>query len=209
MKRTSAIFLSLIILISVCVTNRDIDFKVKAIETPIQEYKIKNCFGISTQKKELSVFEQVSLITKKDISSMKIISVYTPPSKKTYTDDDLFCMAAVIYNEHGGNKATDWQRIADGNVVLNRIRSGKFAKTIRGVLESKGQYAGFENGVKFPKRATYDCEKEAVQRAYDIAKRVLEGEKVCPDDIVYQSEHKNLGIVWKKVGNTYYSRMKS
>ena len=213
MQRTSAICLSLALMLSISLMSDRIDFQVKATETPIHKYKIENCIGKIENTSEPTVFNEISLITKEKVSDMKIKSIYTPPPKEiskkvyNYTDDDLFCMAAGIYNEHGGNNATDIQRILDGNVIINRVKSGKFANTIRGVLESEGQYAGFENGVKFPSRAKNACEQEAVKMAYAIAKRVLEGETLCPSNVVYQSEYRHLGKLWKQIGNTYYSTM--
>jgi len=208
LKKISATCILLSVLIFLSVQNRSIDFEVKASETLIQKVKIENCIGKLNTYNQPSIFNQISELTGQDIKSMKIQSIYTPKVevKKNYTDDDVFCLAVAIYREHGSNTCSNRQRILDGNVIMNRVRSGDFANTIRGVLTSKGAYDGFQHGVKFPKSAKADCEKEAVKRAYECAKRVLDGEKLCPDDVIYQSEYSSLGVVWEKIGNTYYSR---
>lgn len=122
----------------------------------------------------------------------------------SYTEDDLYCMACSIYCEHGGDEATDTERILDGDVILNRVHSKQFPNTIRGVLEAKNQYEGFENGVHFPSRAKSQYEQKAVKRAYRIAKEVLNGKKLCPNNVVYQAEFTQGSGVWQKIGNTYY-----
>ncbi len=121
-----------------------------------------------------------------------------------YSKDDLFCMAAVIYNEAGGNACSDTHRILVGNVVLNRVRDSRFPNTIRKVVQQKGQYSAMSRGVKFASRSKYLCEKVAVARAYRIAKIVLDGKQIAPKKVVFQSQFKQGRGVWKKVGNTYF-----
>lgn len=135
------------------------------------------------------------------VTTIKEIQIEECPS---YSEDDLFCLAAAIYNEAGGNACTDEHRIAVGNVVINRVNDTRFPDSIRDVLEQQGQYSGMEGGVRFAERSKYDAEQEAVQRAYDVAQRVLEGEMICPENVVWQSEGTQGTGTWKKIGNTYF-----
>ena len=122
-----------------------------------------------------------------------------------YTDDDLFCLAAVVYQEAGSDQCTDEQRLLVGNVVLNRVESPLFPNTIRGVLEQKNQYGKFYyTGVCFPERADTEQEAHAVQRAYGIAKNLLEGERNCPSNVIWQSHFPQGDGIYKKLGNIYF-----
>lgn len=106
-----------------------------------------------------------------------------------YTEDELFCMAATIYNEAGADYCSDDTRRLVGYVVLNRVNDSRFPNTIRGVLEQKGQYGNFYwTGIKFADRHTNPNEQAAVDRAYRIAKEVLETEDIpIPDTVVFQA----------------------
>jgi spore germination cell wall hydrolase CwlJ-like protein len=146
----------------------------------------------------------------KKILNTKIVKTNTAQAPKivketkTYSDIDLEYLACVIYTEHGGNAATDEERMLDGYVVLNRVKSKLFPNTIKEVLEQEGQYAGFENGVIWPERSKNNGEKEAVARAYKIAKYVLENKSEAPDNVVYQAEFEQGSGVYKHINNTYY-----
>lgn len=107
-----------------------------------------------------------------------------------YTEDELFCMAAVIYQEVGSDYICDECRYRVGDVVLNRVADSRFPNTIRGVLEAKNQYGKFyRTGVKFPERANNPNEKHAVERAYETARALLANER--------HSELYEKGYVWQ------------
>lgn len=123
-----------------------------------------------------------------------------------YTKDELFCMAAVIYNEAGADACSDEHRALVGYVVLNRVNDSRYPNSIRGVLEQRGQYLGMGNGVEFAKRYTNPGEKHAVERAYRIAREVLENRNniPIPENVVFQAEFKQGAGVYKHIGNTYF-----
>lgn len=112
------------------------------------------------------------------------------PEEPTYTEDDLYCMAAVIYNEAGGNACCDECRYRVGDVVLNRVADERFeGDTIREILEAPGQYYGMGNGVKFAARAKNPGEEKAVERAWETARKILSNER--------HSELYKKGYVWQ------------
>ena len=123
-----------------------------------------------------------------------------------YTEDELFCMAAVIYNEAGGDMCSDEHRAMVGYVVLNRVNDPRFPNSIREVLEQRSQYAGMGDGVKFADRYTKPFEQHAVERAYRVAQEVLENRNniPIPRNVVFQSEFKQGIGVYKQIGNTYF-----
>ena len=124
----------------------------------------------------------------------------TPPHTKDgiggaggFIVDDPQCLellARAIYAEAGGDDCSDETRIMVGNVILNRMRCEWYPDTMEAVLTQKRQYNTFYwTGVIWKERASNPSEKEAVERAYKCAERVLLGERLLPEDVVFQSEY--------------------
>lgn len=91
--------------------------------------------------------------------------------------ESLELLACVIYAEVGGDGSCDDCRRMVADVVLNRVESDLFPDTIYEVLTQPGQYGAFSPyGVYWPSRASNPNEAEAVERAYRIAREVLEGQ---------------------------------
>lgn len=106
---------------------------------------------------------------------------------KAYTEAELEMMALVIYQEAGGDACSDETRLMVGQVVMNRVNSDLFPDTIEEVLLQKAQYGRLHwTGLVWPERAAN--EPEAVERAYKCAEMVLNGEKLLPDDCIWQAE---------------------
>lgn len=126
-------------------------------------------------------------------------------SKPSYSEDDLLCLAVVIYQEAGGDYASDWHRQLVGNVVLNRVASDLFPNTIREVATAKWQYGTlWQTGIVWPERASNPLEAQAVQRSYHAAKALLEGLRVCPSNILFQSEYVQGDFTWLELEGTYF-----
>lgn len=118
-----------------------------------------------------------------------------------YTEEELEMLALVIYQEAGGDACSDDTRLKVGTVVMNRVADDRFPGTIEEVLLQKGQYGRlYWTGLVWPARAEQPGEAHAVARAYDIAQRVLEGERVLPEDVIFQSEHIQGEIVAEQDG---------
>lgn len=110
--------------------------------------------------------------------------------KPAYTERDLELMALVIYQEAGGDDCSDETRLMVGNVVLNRVADSRYPDTIAEVLTERAQYGRlYWTGLEWPERAGQEAEAHAVERAYACAERVLEGERLLPEDVIYQSEY--------------------
>lgn len=108
---------------------------------------------------------------------------------KLYTEEELEMLALVIYQEAGGNACSDETRLMVGQVVLNRVADDRYPNTIEEVITQKAQYGRlYWTGLVWPERASHETEKEAVERAYECAEMVLNGEKPLPDDVIYQAE---------------------
>lgn len=126
--------------------------------------------------------------------------------EKSYTSDDLFCMAATIYNEAGGDACSDDTRRLVGYTVLNRVNDSRYPNTIRGVLEQEGQYCRFyTEGVHFNSRCTLPQEQHAVERAYRIAQEVLECVYIpIPSSVVFQANFKQGISIYKHQDGLYF-----
>lgn len=102
---------------------------------------------------------------------------------------ELEMLACVIYQEAGGNGSCDNCRRYVADIVLNRVDDPRFPNTMYEVLTAPSQYGRFHwTGVKWPERASYPGEAEAVARAYRIAEEVLSGQ---------HSELYGNGYIWQ------------
>ena len=134
-------------------------------------------------------------------------NVKLQPTYDGYTERDLFCMTVVIYQELGGDEASNIGRTMVGNVVQNRIKSGRFdyATDIESTITGYGQYGTlYKTGVKLPDRASSAIEQGAVERAEQVAIRVLEGLRLLPDNIVFQAEFEQGDFTYIYIDGQYF-----
>ena len=123
-------------------------------------------------------------------SSAIPLEVVVAAKAPTYPASDLELLALGIYQEAGGDACSDDTREKVGTVILNRVADERFPDTIREVLLQRKQYGRlYWTGLEWPERASEPAERHAVQRAYRIAERLLEGHRALPADVIYQSEH--------------------
>lgn len=116
--------------------------------------------------------------------------VVTEPVSPAYTEEELETLALIIYQEAGADSCSDLTRLRVGTVFVNRVDSPQYPDTFKEVATQYGQYGRLHwTGLEWPERASLPQEAHAVKRAYDIAERVLNGERALPDDVIYQSEH--------------------
>lgn len=102
---------------------------------------------------------------------------------------DIELLACVIYQEAGGDACCDDCRRRVADVVLNRVNDSRFPNDIHSVLTQPNQYGRyFQTGVVWPKRASNQGEKKAVERAYRIAEEVLSG---------HHSDLYGQGYIWQ------------
>lgn len=137
----------------------------------------------------------------------EIATTIEPEAEPAYTEADLEMLALVIYQEAGGDACSDETRLMVGNVVLNRVADERFPDTIEEVLLQERQYGRLHwTGLVWPERASQSVEAHAVQRAYDCAERVLNGERLLPDDVIWQAEFKQGTEVVAEQDGFYFCR---
>ena len=108
-----------------------------------------------------------------------------------YTDEELEMLALVIYQEAGADYCSDETRLMVGTVVMNRVADDRFPNTIYEVLTQRAQYGRLHwTGIVWPARASNSGEAHAVERAYQLAERILLGERLLPGDVIWQAEFK-------------------
>lgn len=111
------------------------------------------------------------------------------PSSGSYTSDELYLLAQLVYKEGDGPSYT-----AVATVILNRINSSKFPNTVSGVVYQKNQFS--TSNLKTPSSAA----KEAVTSVF------VNGNTVLPSDVYYfrtassWSGHELYG----KIGENYF-----
>ena len=106
-----------------------------------------------------------------------------------YTEQQLEILAIIIYQEAGGDYYSDDTRLKVGSVFLNRVSSTLFPDTFEAVATQYRQYGTlYWTGIKWPDRANREAEAHAVARSYDIAKKLLTGGSILPDDVIWQAE---------------------
>lgn len=127
-----------------------------------------------------------------------------------YSEEELFYMAAAIYNEAGGNNCSDDTRRLVGYVILNRVNDSRYPDTIKGVLEQRSQYGRFYwTGIKFADRASLPQEQHAVERAYRIARECLEATTIpIPETVVFQAEFKQGVGIYSHQDSMYFCHAK-
>jgi spore germination cell wall hydrolase CwlJ-like protein len=96
--------------------------------------------------------------------------------EKAYTDAELRLMSAIIFCEAGSESYAG--KVAVGIVVMNRVRSGKFPDTIKGVIYQKNQFSPVRNGMLKKALKLYDSGKFTQKNhlaSIKAAKKVLNG----------------------------------
>lgn len=143
---------------------------------------------VPTVTSELSVPQSTSLTPELSVTESQ---PPTPELEPLYSEDELLILSIIIYQEAGGDACSDETRLMVGNVFLNRVADERFPDTFEEVALQTRQYGTlWKTGIQWPARASQDVEQHAVARAYEAAQILLEGERVLPDDIVWQAEFK-------------------
>lgn len=114
--------------------------------------------------------------------------------EKIFSVEEIMLLAAAMELENGIN--SDMCVILTGTVIINRVYSKNYPNTIKGVLFDKGQYARHtvENLYKV----------KVSDRVMSLALRVATHRPIDPE-IVFQSQHKDLGKVKYIVDKEYFA----
>ena len=115
--------------------------------------------------------------------------------KLTYTEEELEMLAHIIFAEAGSNWCSDKMQQYTGSVVLNRIASPLFPNTMKEVIYQPSQYSCVKSGSYY---------KTPNERAYNVARFLLENGSVLPSNVVFQSQFMQGDGLYEKVQNMYF-----
>lgn len=118
------------------------------------------------------------------------------PASAAYNEEDLYWLSRVISAESRGEPLLG--QIAVGNVVLNRVKSGGFPNTVKGVVFDT------KNGVQFEPTSNGTIYDAPTESAVLAAKLCLEGASVVGDCLYFYAPALSAGR-WIVNHRTYYT----
>ena len=175
---------------------------VESKEPNIIETQVQNTIQkpIQTETPSTTISFEILKQTEKPKQTETPKQQETDEPIKDYTEKDLYYLAAAVCREAGG--ASEEIQLLVANVIINRVNSPHYPNTIYDVLTDYKQYGTmWKYGISFPKWANTE---ELRQPSYDVAKRILEGERVCPENVLYQAEFKQGSGVYKEFPGYYF-----
>jgi len=116
-----------------------------------------------------------------------------PLELKLTNEEEIDLLARLITAETGGTD--EYLSYLTGSVVINRMKSDKFPKTLFGVIYQKGQYESSWNGHIY---------KPYTDLAWEIAEELLTYGTTIDEKVVFQSEFTQGSGVYKQIGRTYF-----
>ena len=112
-----------------------------------------------------------------------------------YDAGELYWLARIIYAESGGESIPG--QIAVGNVVLNRVASGQFPDTVKGVVFDR------KYGVQFEPVSNGTIYDRPTDSAVLAAKLCLEGAAPVGDSLYFYAPALSAGT-WISTSRAYY-----
>lgn len=101
---------------------------------------------------------------------------------------DLELLARLVWVEARGEPDEGQQAVAE--VILNRLASGQFQDTMRGVIYADNQFAG----------SAYIDEAEPYQTQYEAVERALNGPYILPMEVTHFATYAVNKDVWGTIG---------
>lgn len=138
---------------------------------------------------EIIAYEEVAEVVAEDQPD-----IFSAPQPQ-YSESDLMLLAKVIYAEAGSDFLSDEWKMCVGEVVLNRVASPEFPNTIYDVVYQQGQYQGARSG--------YIASLTPSERCIDIARRLLDGERLMEPSVVFQANFKQGSGVCKALYDSH------
>lgn len=159
------------------------------------------------EREEVNSDEEASgLIVENPVETVQNSTATPAPA---YTERELEILAIIIYQEAGADYIQNSTRYYVGDVFMNRVESKRYPNTIEEVALQRAQYGTlYWTGIVWPERAQNPGEAHAVQRAWDIAKDVLEGNRTLPRYVIFQSEKEQGDATYLKQDGLYFCYLK-
>lgn len=100
------------------------------------------------------------------------------PKELSYTEEELYLLASVMYAENGCDWFPPVIQLMTGSVVLNRVQNDMYPDTIYDVVYQSGQYGCAWNG---------SFSTPPSNQAIENARYLLENGSILPENVIYQS----------------------
>lgn len=195
------ILFSLFILFTVVANTEENKYLEKQLDNTYITNKNEDAISYMT----LSDQEEAEVITKEETTRENPFTEIEPmvadegEEFENYTEDDLYYLAAAVCCEAGGENKEIQLLVA--NVIINRVNSSIYPDTIYDVLTEYGQYGMmWKYGIEFPDWADEDVKNQC----YSVARKILEGERFCPENVLFQAEFEQGSGIFKQFGDEYY-----
>ncbi len=115
-----------------------------ASEYATVEYTFGEAISIEEERAAIAEQERLEAERRAAEEAKKLSIQTTYGSGITVSEADIILMSAVVQNEAGGSCYEN--KLAVANVILNRLRTGRWGNTISEVIHAKGQFSGANNG---------------------------------------------------------------
>lgn len=110
------------------------------------------------------------------------------------TEEEKYLMACLICTEAGGEPFEGQQAVAE--VILNRLKSGRFQSSIRNIIYAPEQFTSVPY--------LYTAEPDYSQ--YKAIDQALNGPYILPEDVVFFAKFKVNDKFWGQIGSHYFCR---
>jgi hypothetical protein len=199
-ERTLAIltiFFGTIIIISICFTTVYAAVNNSEVEEKQEQTNLQETEQVSKPHKVIPLL--MDCIDEEQEQMMEELSLEAIPESELeqINEQDVHDLALIIDLESDGSEQ---DRLAVGNVVLNRVECKNFPNTIQEVIRDNDTYVQYEcvyNG-------KFDSGIEPSEEAIQIAKRLLDGERIFPHNVVWQAQFMQGDGLYTQIGVHYY-----
>lgn len=178
------------------IESRDALSEIRKPINPSDEF-ISSIIELDVNKTDESN-DDLHILDEEETEKTTIKEETTAETVKT-DENDRHYLAAAICQEAGGE--SEEVQLLVANVIINRVNSSIYPNTIYGVLTDYMQYGMmWKYGISFPAWA----DETTIEKCYSIAERILNGERVCPENVLFQAEFEQGSGIYKEIENIYF-----
>lgn len=182
MKKITLCLFGMVMLICVCSYSACATTHVAMMEESYLKAQVKE-YERKQEKEQAEKKKQEQEQSKKESSKETVKT--SAKGNISAAEMELLCKITHAESRGEGTKG----QMAVANVILNRVKSGKFPDTIKGVIFQKGQFTPAS-------KSSFNSIKPSNQ-VRESVQRIVNGERVLSDDVLYFKSKKS-GVGWGK-----------
>mgnify|MGYP000757521964 FL=1 len=137
--------------------------KAEVTTTSAAKSEITTAAKKSETKKTTTTKAKTTKPETKKTETKKATTASSNSSVISYTDEEFDMLCYVLQGEVGN--CSEQSKIAVANVIINRVKTGRFGSSISDVLTAPNQFTainGYYSGRNKPTQNTIDCAKRAL-----------------------------------------------